>query len=418
MEDSKSYSQFLTLLEQQDEIPGKLRVCLDFMKLSLSEEKTPVFHDFCQAKHLCLELFQNQIPQRVRASFWKEYLELSEEMEQLKEMFDEQASFSQKQLQLALQDLEKDLTSFEKKPPQMGAIAFPNRCKTLAEKRSFYLTNQNHLNLLNAFATRIQSLRRELITTQMSMRQKNQLFQTLSRTGDRLFPKRKELIQTLSQTFQKDVEQFLSQIDLAHCVFFPLKEEIKSLQSFAKILTLNSATFRETRKKLSLLWHEIKKREHHKSPSKEKETFQMEDQKLFFEKIKQELSQLKDYSPETLVEKYDSLLKEMNELCFEEPLKILLEIRLGFFKDRLQEIKWKELSSKGAKEKSNISTLLDERREAEASIRRLVKQQKKGAEGSNMSLEQSMLYQDLSKEAKKRCGAIKTLIKEIEQKIL
>ena len=45
------------------------------------------------------------------------------------------------------------------------------------------------------------------------------------------------------------------------CLLYALREEIKQLQSIAKILTLNTHAFTETRLKLSACWDKIKNRE-------------------------------------------------------------------------------------------------------------------------------------------------------------
>ena len=53
-------------------------------------------------------------------------------------------------------------------------LVFP---KFLQEKESFYQENQQVLHFLNAKASRINALRKELLKTEMRIRQKNQFFQ-------------------------------------------------------------------------------------------------------------------------------------------------------------------------------------------------------------------------------------------------
>ena len=120
---------------------------------------------------------------------------------------------------------------------------------------------QKQLNVLNVQASRINALRKELLKTEMRVRQKNKFFQHLSAAGDRVFPKRKELIKEISDLFVGDVDQFIkvhfgekpSQESL-----YVLREEIKALQGIAKILTLNTHSFTQTRTRLSECWDLLK----------------------------------------------------------------------------------------------------------------------------------------------------------------
>ncbi|MBS0654950.1 MAG: hypothetical protein JSR46_04160, partial [Verrucomicrobia bacterium] len=120
---------------------------------------------------------------------------------------------------------------------------------------------QRELNLLNSYAIRTNALRKELMKTDMRVRQKNQFFERLSKLGDLIFPRRKLLIQQISSRFIEDVNHFIATgftQELKTPALFDLREEIKALQSIAKILTLNTEAFSKTRKSLSECWDSIK----------------------------------------------------------------------------------------------------------------------------------------------------------------
>ena len=81
-----------------------------------------------------------------------------------------------------------------------------------------------------------------------------------SALGDHVFPKRKELIKNLSQTFLADVDAFMAQFSQGEIreSLFVLRDEIKYLQNIAKVLTLNTNAFTHTRMRLSECWDKIK----------------------------------------------------------------------------------------------------------------------------------------------------------------
>lgn len=111
--------------------------------------------------------------------------------------------------------------------------------------------------------------------TEMRIRNKNKLFQKLSKLGDLVFPKRKEGIKVLSDLFVADVERFVAGFNSAKGPYFNLKDEIKALQKFAKQLTLGTAAFNQTRENLSSCWDQIKDKEalHREQRAEEKERF-------------------------------------------------------------------------------------------------------------------------------------------------
>ena len=128
--------------------------------------------------------------------------------------------------------------------------------------------------LLNAYASRVNALRKELTKLPLRMKTKNALFDRLSALGDRIFPRRKELIQEVSEKFVVDVQQFVQNIQLSKLAPRELsfvKGAIKSLQSLAKSLTLNTVAFNQTRETLSRLWDSMKGAEKEKFAERDAE---------------------------------------------------------------------------------------------------------------------------------------------------
>jgi hypothetical protein len=225
----ETYKKILTAFDD----PGtKLQKTIDFMETTLAQKGTPHFKNFWEARKICLELFKENINPVLRSTLWDKYTELSQEARRLKTILDEQSAFAAEQIEIAIKGLEEDLESL-----------------------------QRELNLLNTYASRVNSLRKELIRTEMRVRHKNRFFQQLSSAGDRVFPRRKELIKQISETYIGDVEAFSKKCQDTEEIqknirFF--REEIKATQATAKVLTLNTKAFSQTRMRLSKCWDIVK----------------------------------------------------------------------------------------------------------------------------------------------------------------
>jgi hypothetical protein len=256
-----SIEDFLHRFEQASSPEEKLQEAIGYMRATLSQQGTPFFKGFWEARQRCIPLFKENLAAQSRTDFWNEYRELCQESRRLKEILDEQSAFAAEQIEIAIKALETDLEQFSDQLKRMQPLAFPFPCETLKSKHEIYNHLQNELNLLNTHASRINALRKELIKTDMRIRVKNKFFRQLSAAGDHVFPRRKELIKSLSGQFLEDVDAFVkSQFsnEFIQSPLFFLREEIKALQAIAKILTLNTYSFTQTRTRLSECWDKIK----------------------------------------------------------------------------------------------------------------------------------------------------------------
>jgi hypothetical protein len=271
---SPLFADFMRHFEEEQTAEGKIRISIDFMRAALSHTGTPRFKDFWEGRRLCLPLFKENIAPKVRSQLWGFYIELSSEAKRLKEILDEQSAFAIEQIELAIQGLEGDLQRYDLILSQSQEAPILPKCVTLQDKEEFYNQIQRELSLLNTLAVRVNSMRKEVVKTEMRIRIKNKLLERLSLCGDQIFPKRKELIKKISQEF-KDLH------------LYSLREEIKQLQSVAKILTLNTHAFTETRIKLSSCWDKIKNREkERKKETQQKKQEFRQNFDLIMEKIK------------------------------------------------------------------------------------------------------------------------------------
>lgn len=240
----------------------KIKTCLAFMAKVIAVSGAPRFKEFWDAKRKCLEYFKDLTSSRLRAQLWGQYIDLSTEAKRLKEIIDEQSNFAAEQIDLAIQSLEKDLSQMEMLWKQMNEVALLWQSITIKNKEHLYNDVQRELYLLNTLASRVNSLRKELVKTEMRLGLKSKLFDRLSISGDKVFPRRKELIRFISDQFMQDVDNFISNsIKKENRNLYEIREEIKTLQALAKELTLNTQAFSETRIKLSQCWDNLKEEE-------------------------------------------------------------------------------------------------------------------------------------------------------------
>lgn len=250
---------------------------LEFMRSSISQEGSPRFREFWEARREILPCFKENLNPAIRSKLWNEYVELTVEARRLKDILEEQSAFAMEQIDLAVKSIEGDLLNLEVLLGQMEEIAFPSWSGSVGEKSAVYTKLQRELNLLNTLASRLNGLRKEIIKTDMRIRFKTKFFKHLSELGDQIFPKRKDLIEKVSSEFEKDVEQFIAKYFQGEAVsgapYYAMREEIKALQAMAKMLTLNSSAFNRTRLTLSRCWDKIKvlEKEHKKEVFEKKQ---------------------------------------------------------------------------------------------------------------------------------------------------
>lgn len=287
---SAGLKDLLSQMEKLSSGEDKIRQCLTFMRSALSD-KVPRFKDYWEAKRICLPLFKEALPPHARTALWGEYIEVSTEARHLKDILDEQSSFASEQINLAIEGVEADLEKYDELLSLTPRLHVPESTQAIEGNREKYLMLQQELNLLNNLAARVNSLRKEVIKTEMRIRFKNKFFDRLSKIGDRIFPRRKELIKEISALFLADVKRFtehqFTPVILKAAPILTLREEIKDLQIWAKELTLDTQTFTETRSALSKAWDILREYgKELKKESLEKDELYKKNVDLVMDKIK------------------------------------------------------------------------------------------------------------------------------------
>jgi len=266
-----------------------------------------------------LGCFKENINPAIRSKLWGEYVELTVEARRLKEILEEQSAFAMEQIDLAIQSIESDLENFDSQLQQVGPLTFPGRCDTIAEKLYVYSKIQSELNLLNTLASRLNAFRKEVIKTDMRIRFKAKFFKRPSQLGDKIFPKRKELIEKVSLEFEKDIDSFVEKYfkggDVVGAPYYQLREEIKALQGMAKVFTLSSGAFNRTRMKLSECWDIVRSLEkEHKKEMFEKKQVSSEQRTAIEKKIEDLKTRSSELTLRDLDKEIDLISKEMRDV--------------------------------------------------------------------------------------------------------
>lgn len=313
----------------------RVRLCIVVMRQSLSKPNYPAFVLFWEAKKSALDSFKEISTPTVRSALWEEYIELTKEARRLSDLLQEQNAFSLEQIHLAVQVLEKDLEEEANKISSMDRITFPKEASILLDRETIYNNNQLQLNFIHAMASRIQTIRKELISIPTSMKHKGKLLQRLSSLGDQIFPRRKKMIQEMSALFYEDVQRFISKYFETKTTvskeksppLYLLKEEIKAFQKMAKVFSISSECFFSTRKLLGKCFDTIKQKEKERRlgyQEKKQKTQQA------FESIYQEIQNfgkwitLDTFSKKTYSDKLKELIENMERVPFvHEQVKIL-----------------------------------------------------------------------------------------------
>lgn len=312
------FKALLAEMELEVDAEGKLNRLIKFMEGSLSQSGTPRFKNFWDARKLSLDLFKEVPNPLIRTQLWTRYSELSKEARRLKDLLDEESAFNVEQIEMAILALENECQNMAQEIAQQAEVVLPLPIEWLAREFDFYFPHQKELNLLNAHAGRINALRKELIRTDMRIRQKNKFFQRLSKAGDLIFPRRKELIEEVSEKFHQDVKAFRQKYfdNGIQESRFLIRDEIKGLQGAAKVFTLSAQTFKETRLELSQCWDKLKaeEKEQKKFRQEQKEIFKINCHELFtkLQEISERFEQ-KELTPQATHKELEAFSQEMRE---------------------------------------------------------------------------------------------------------
>jgi hypothetical protein len=355
---SSEYQDFESKLLTLSTPEEKIQLGLDFMKSSISQEGSAKFFEFWEASKKVVSFFKDHVNQAIRSKLWSDYKEITQEARRLKDTLEEQSAFVVEQLEQAISYMEADLEKYDQFLAQAPEFILPENSKVLAESKFSFADVQRELNLLNALATRLNGLRKEVVQTEMRMRFKTKFFRRLSVLGDKIFPRKKTLMDEVSIGFEKEVDEFIEEYfsgDQITAPYFALRDEIKTLQSFAKDLTLTSGVFNRTRIKLSECWDKIKLLEGDRRKEVEAKKLLSSENKQTIEKRIDEISQ-QSLPVNELDQAINQLLKEMREVELQRLDVIYLKDKIQHLRDPhlAAEIERAKAQEEAEKEKARV----------------------------------------------------------------
>lgn len=437
-----SFSDFLKNLELQKDPEEKIRNCILFMQQCLSREGPPSFKEFWETRKLCLLLFKESLNPKVRNELWERYIGLTTEAYHLKEMMDNESSFARQQIEAAIQDLEKNLDQSSALAQQVCAIELPEECARAAAQSGSYNRYNQELHLLHSFAERVHALRQEVLKTQMRFRFKNKLLDQLMGLGDRVFPRRKELTQLLSQLFLTDVESYVERSfskELEEQSGPALKDTIKAFQFVAKQLYLNAESVSKTKELLNQCWQKVQARQQerksqllqqkeadralhqeHQEKRKLKEEIENERQKQF-QLLKSEIQELleAEIEADALQKKYSFFEEEKARLILQESEEALLDSLMRQLKIALFDKRQKALLAQPEASDfgHQLEELLDEKKKIRQELKKELESVRKQSGSSGLDFEKAMFYRDFMESGKQLLERLELSIIEIEEKL-
>ena len=406
--------EFLQKIEFLGSTEEKLEYALFFMQKALQEGGGHKFREFWAARKICTDLFTQSIHPLMRTRLWAQYTDLCREARVLKNIFDEQSSFLAEQIEKAIEVVESELPVFHEKGTHLPPV--PEFAASFATQKHVgkYESLYHELKYLNSFASRIGSLRKELLKTEMRMKQKHRLLDRLAKLGDSVYPKRKQAISEVSALFLADIEAFLQEYaleGLKTTALFDAREEIKKLQEVAKMLTLGTDAFSKVRESLSQFWDRIKdilkerkkveteRRELSKThreellqePAKKDESFRQAQFQSFMERVKQSFSS---------EEAFFSLGREAKDLSLPRTERLVVERELA----RLRE----EGVASCLEQADALERLL-------ANCRQAIDMLRKETSGSTSDFTLAMQYTDLLEKERNLVLRIEEALEKLEQ---
>ncbi|NGX51269.1 MAG: hypothetical protein K1060chlam2_01134 [Chlamydiae bacterium] len=399
---------------EKSEVEDKIELAIEFMRSILGKAEGRNFRDFWDAKKLCSSLFKEKINPIKRNHLWSEFIGLVDEARRLKEIVDEQSAFSIEQIELAIEGLQKEIENYHDLLQQIHPFKIPDTLKSLIKSENDYSNAQRELQLLKTLILRLDSLRKEILTIDMRISHKNRILKLLSKLGDRLFPKRKELVKKVSDAFILDVETFVKERfpegeAKPSAPHYVIRDEIKSFQGLAKLLTLNTQSFSKTRKMLNESWDKIKEQaKEHKKEMGERSEEQKKNFDLLSEKVATFMEVCeKEESPERgkISDAADSLQDEMRNLSLNRDQVTVLRTKIQKARaTALDKIKSKKAKLREAemKRENELRDTLTEAVEKEAnfSLEDLLKKEeslKKGLQELSLSPSKTLQFErDLS----------------------
>lgn len=313
---SYNVDDYIKELSKYEHAEDRIEKMLEYTKLQLSHGEIHPLSRFWKMRKYCLDHFKTTIPIAKRLKLWKNYCQLIDEIIKLKQLIDEKSSFEKEQIEGALKSIADDIDQLDVLIANEASINVP-KCQAIAQHSEFYTTTQKELSIYSSYAKRLNALKKEILSLDISFKRKQEILDQIHALSDRVFPEKRRLLNLMSSTYASHIDRFVKHFfnqDHFKIPIYQLKEQIKQLQNFAKLISLNVDAFSKTREQLSQCWDQLKAFE--KIQKKEKEE-KKEHNVQKFDDLKEKIDDLKQdkqkLAPKQLSQEAQSLNASINK---------------------------------------------------------------------------------------------------------
>lgn len=312
-EANETVNAFIQTLDALDTPEKKLQSMLSYMQKELAHGKLQPISRFWVMREFCLQQFKQDLFLSARMQLWEKYRQIVQELSKMKQLIKEKVASDQAEIIQALETLHDEIHKLSAQVKKAPSIDVPQDIPCIKKNATFYQSHQKELNVVSAYAKQLNGLKNELVTLDIHYRDKHALLEKLHELSDLVFPRKRELLGIISKQYTEDVQAFIHANFEKKELKFPvyeLKEQIKSLQAFAKILSLNISSFSSTREKLSQSWDHIRAFEKQQKKLKEQQKAACSENET---RLKERIQKLKDEKVKLSSQDFEREVHQINE---------------------------------------------------------------------------------------------------------
>jgi len=247
-----------------------------------------------------------------KQKIWKDFVEVSDAARAMKKIHEEVGEFAAEMISKALDAIDVELEStqsltFTHHFPVFDKVTeFKSYKSKIVEKLAM-------VAFLSKKASQVQELRQELMKTGMRLSLKGKLFDRLSKIGDIVFPKKKELSNEIIEDFKKALLAFCQknakQTEGSETLF-----QIRLIQGFLKSLSLKKQDFDFVKSLLDPIWKKATVDKDLKEKAFEETVAKSQEAKKTIEESFEALSALIEQNQDTEALKlYDEIQRKFKE---------------------------------------------------------------------------------------------------------
>lgn len=305
----EDYVKELSLLKHSDE---KIDKMIEYIKIQLTHGEIQPLSRFWGMRKFCLDQFKEPIPINKKLKLWEDYCLAFEDILKLKQNLDQKMSQEKELIETSVTMIEQELAQIGSLIEKEESVELP-KCLQTAENEQFYNQHQKQLNVYTTYAKRLNALKNEFLDLNLSFKQKEDALAKIHSLADQVFPKKRDLLNQISKKYIEDIRSFIkTHFNSSHSNKVPafnLKDQIKNLQSFAKVISLNVDAFSKTRQWLSECWDKVKEYEKQQKKIKEEKKLALDEK---HEDLQKKLDGLKSEKNQIKQDVYNDQIKELS----------------------------------------------------------------------------------------------------------